>query len=78
VQVRNLRSAIKVALDFVSPEAVGECQQLREEFRYVVVGGGVCVCGVCVLGGGWGGGGGAAGGGVWCVCVCGEGGGEAS
>jgi hypothetical protein len=44
VQVRNLRSAIKVALDFVSPEAVGECQQLREEFRYVGEGCGVCVC----------------------------------
>ncbi|EFN51679.1 hypothetical protein CHLNCDRAFT_139911 [Chlorella variabilis] len=32
-QVRNLRSSIKVALDFVSPEAVGECMVLREEFR---------------------------------------------
>lgn len=33
LQVRNLRSSIKVALDFVSPDAVGECLELRQEFR---------------------------------------------
>ncbi|KAK9275007.1 hypothetical protein L1049_022264 [Liquidambar formosana] len=32
-QVRNLKSCIKVALDFVSPENVGECIRLSEEFR---------------------------------------------
>lgn len=32
-QVRNLRSSIKVALDFVSPDAVHECLELRGEFR---------------------------------------------
>ncbi|CAK9311523.1 unnamed protein product [Citrullus colocynthis] len=32
-QVRNLKSCIKVALDFVSPENVGECIHLTEEFR---------------------------------------------
>ncbi|KAF5805697.1 putative transcription factor C2H2 family [Helianthus annuus] len=32
-QVRNLKSCIKVALDFVSPENVGECIQLTEDFR---------------------------------------------
>jgi len=32
-QVRNLRSSIKVALDFVSPDALEECRELREEFR---------------------------------------------
>ncbi|GFZ01072.1 transcription factor jumonji (jmjC) domain-containing protein [Actinidia rufa] len=32
-QVRNLKSCIKVALDFVSPENVGECNRLAEEFR---------------------------------------------
>ncbi|XP_061372854.1 lysine-specific demethylase JMJ27 [Gastrolobium bilobum] len=32
-QVRNRQSCIKVALDFVSPENVGECLQLTEEFR---------------------------------------------
>ncbi|XP_068306087.1 lysine-specific demethylase JMJ29-like [Pyrus communis] len=32
-QVRNLKSCIKVALDFVSPENVGECFQMTEEFR---------------------------------------------
>ncbi|KAK6157984.1 hypothetical protein DH2020_005298 [Rehmannia glutinosa] len=32
-QVRNLKSCIKVALDFVSPENVGSCFQLTEEFR---------------------------------------------
>ncbi|KAG2664810.1 hypothetical protein I3760_16G101300 [Carya illinoinensis] len=32
-QVRNLESCIKVALDFVSPENVGECIRLTEEFR---------------------------------------------
>ncbi|XP_021735438.1 lysine-specific demethylase JMJ25-like isoform X1 [Chenopodium quinoa] len=32
-QVRNLKSCIKVALDFVSPENVGECMRLAGEFR---------------------------------------------
>ncbi|CAH9109939.1 unnamed protein product [Cuscuta europaea] len=32
-QVRNLKSCIKVALDFVSPENVPECMRLTEEFR---------------------------------------------
>ncbi|CAA6666617.1 unnamed protein product [Spirodela intermedia] len=32
-QVRNLKSCIKVALDFVSPENVDECIRLTEEFR---------------------------------------------
>ncbi|XP_027364241.1 lysine-specific demethylase JMJ25-like [Abrus precatorius] len=32
-QVRNLKSCIKVALDFVSPENIGECFHLTEEFR---------------------------------------------
>ncbi|KAI3439018.1 hypothetical protein D9Q98_001430 [Chlorella vulgaris] len=36
-QVRNLRSAIKVALDFVTPEAVGECTELRDEFRRAAI-----------------------------------------
>ncbi|TKY47316.1 Lysine-specific demethylase JMJ25 [Spatholobus suberectus] len=32
-QVRNLKSCIKVALDFVSPENIQECIRLTEEFR---------------------------------------------
>ncbi|XP_043702150.1 lysine-specific demethylase JMJ25-like [Telopea speciosissima] len=32
-QVRNLKSCIKVAMDFVSPENVGECFRLTDEFR---------------------------------------------
>lgn len=32
-QVRNLKSCMKVALDFVSPENVSECVRLTEEFR---------------------------------------------
>ncbi|XP_043693874.1 lysine-specific demethylase JMJ25-like [Telopea speciosissima] len=32
-QVRNLKSCIKVAMDFVSPENVGECFRLADEFR---------------------------------------------
>ncbi|CAM8979156.1 unnamed protein product [Rhodiola kirilowii] len=32
-QVRNVKSCIKVALDFVSPENIGECIRLAEEFR---------------------------------------------
>ncbi|XP_020550775.1 lysine-specific demethylase JMJ25-like isoform X2 [Sesamum indicum] len=32
-QVRNLKSCIKVALDFVSPENLGECIRLTEGFR---------------------------------------------
>ncbi|XP_047078912.1 lysine-specific demethylase JMJ25-like [Lolium rigidum] len=37
-QVRNLKSCIKVALDFVSPENVQECIRLTEEFRLLPVG----------------------------------------
>ncbi|XP_058774973.1 lysine-specific demethylase JMJ29-like [Vicia villosa] len=36
-QVRNLKSCTKVALDFVSPENVGECFRLTEEFRKLPV-----------------------------------------
>ncbi|PIA28769.1 hypothetical protein AQUCO_06700052v1 [Aquilegia coerulea] len=32
-QVRNLKSCLKVAVDFVSPENINECIQLTEEFR---------------------------------------------
>ncbi|KAE8803556.1 Lysine-specific demethylase 3B [Hordeum vulgare] len=32
-QVRNLKSCMKVAMDFVSPENVGECVKLTDEFR---------------------------------------------
>ncbi|XP_024373444.1 lysine-specific demethylase JMJ27 isoform X3 [Physcomitrium patens] len=32
-QVRNLKSCIKVALDFVSPENVSQCVDLTEQFR---------------------------------------------
>ncbi|XP_074277254.1 lysine-specific demethylase JMJ26-like [Silene latifolia] len=32
-QVRNLKSCIKVAMDFVSPENVHECVRLTDEFR---------------------------------------------
>ncbi|XP_054808574.1 lysine-specific demethylase JMJ26-like isoform X2 [Prosopis cineraria] len=32
-QVRNLKSCIKVALDFVSPESIHECIRLTQEFR---------------------------------------------
>ncbi|KAK4261918.1 hypothetical protein QN277_004853 [Acacia crassicarpa] len=32
-QVRNLKSCIKVALDFVSPESIDECFRLTQEFR---------------------------------------------
>jgi len=32
-QVRNLRSCIKIALDFVSPESLDQCLILREEMR---------------------------------------------
>ncbi|XWS68469.1 hypothetical protein CRYUN_Cryun04dG0093000 [Craigia yunnanensis] len=32
-QVWNIKSCIKVALDFVSPENVGECVRLTDEFR---------------------------------------------
>ncbi|KAM0867137.1 hypothetical protein ACQ4PT_042187 [Festuca glaucescens] len=32
-QVRNLKSCMKVALDFVSPENVQQCMRLTEEFR---------------------------------------------
>ncbi|KAK0594289.1 hypothetical protein LWI29_023474 [Acer saccharum] len=32
-QVRNLKSCTKIAMDFVSPENVGECFRLTEEFR---------------------------------------------
>nr|CAB3448521.1 unnamed protein product [Digitaria exilis] len=37
-QVRNLKSCIKVALDFVSPENVQECIRLTEEFRLLPAG----------------------------------------
>ncbi|KAK2376099.1 lysine-specific demethylase JMJ25 [Trifolium repens] len=36
-QVRNLKSCTKVALDFVSPENVGECVRLTEEIRKLPV-----------------------------------------
>ncbi|KAK2408432.1 lysine-specific demethylase JMJ25 [Trifolium repens] len=36
-QVRNLKSCTKVALDFVSPENVGQCFHLTEEFRKLPV-----------------------------------------
>ncbi|XP_039690605.1 lysine-specific demethylase JMJ25 [Medicago truncatula] len=36
-QVRNLKSCTKVALDFVSPENVGECFRLTEEIRKLPV-----------------------------------------
>ncbi|XP_061996465.1 lysine-specific demethylase JMJ29-like isoform X2 [Rosa rugosa] len=32
-QVRNLKSCIKVSVEFVSPENVGECLRLTDEFR---------------------------------------------
>ncbi|KAM0928497.1 hypothetical protein ACQ4PT_002515 [Festuca glaucescens] len=32
-QVRNLKSCVKVALDFVSPESIDECVKLTKEFR---------------------------------------------
>ncbi|XP_019149745.1 PREDICTED: lysine-specific demethylase JMJ25-like isoform X2 [Ipomoea nil] len=32
-QVRNLKSCLKVAVDFVSPENIHECMRLTEEFR---------------------------------------------
>eukprot|EP00250_Pteridium_aquilinum_P003320 c13641_g1_i2 orf=925-3969(+) len=34
-QVRNLKSCIKVAMDFVSPENLQECMRLTEEFRFL-------------------------------------------
>ena len=37
-QVRNLRSCIKVALDFVAPEHVGHCVRLTEELRQLPAG----------------------------------------
>ncbi len=37
VQVRNLRSCIKVAIDFVSPESVAECLQLTQERRVLTL-----------------------------------------
>jgi lysine-specific demethylase 3 len=36
-QVRNVRSCIKTALDYVSPESVGECMKLREEIRRLAI-----------------------------------------
>ncbi|KAF5728904.1 hypothetical protein HS088_TW21G01058 [Tripterygium wilfordii] len=36
-QVRNLKSCTKVAADFVSPENIGECLRLTEEFRRLPV-----------------------------------------
>jgi lysine-specific demethylase 3 len=35
--VRNLRSCTKVALDFVSPQSVQQCMQLRQEMRALSV-----------------------------------------
>ena len=32
-QVRNLRSCLKVAVDFVSPESVGECLSMARQLR---------------------------------------------
>lgn len=34
-QVQNLRSCIKVAEDFVTPENIGHCLKLTQEFRYL-------------------------------------------
>ena len=34
-QVRNLKSCIKVALDFVSPENLQECIQLNQDYRLI-------------------------------------------
>lgn len=34
-QVRNLKSCIKVAMDFVSPENLQHCMRLTEEFRFL-------------------------------------------
>jgi lysine-specific demethylase 3 len=32
-QVRNLRSCIKVAMDFVSPESLGQCEHMAQALR---------------------------------------------
>lgn len=32
-QVRNLRSCVKVAVDFVSPESIGECLAMAHQLR---------------------------------------------
>lgn len=37
-QVRNLKSCVKVALDFVSPESIDECVKLTKEFRRLPLG----------------------------------------
>ncbi|GAQ79928.1 transcription factor jumonji (jmjC) domain-containing protein [Klebsormidium nitens] len=37
-QVRNLKSCVKVAVDFVSPENVDQCMALTEEFRALPAG----------------------------------------
>ncbi|KAI3903092.1 hypothetical protein MKW92_005673, partial [Papaver armeniacum] len=34
-QVRNLKSCLKVAIDFVSPESIQECMRLAEELRFL-------------------------------------------
>ncbi|MCO5581280.1 hypothetical protein L7F22_035159 [Adiantum nelumboides] len=34
-QVRNLKSCIKIAMDFVSPENLQHCMRLTEEFRFL-------------------------------------------
>ena len=34
-QVRNLHSCIKIAEDFVSPENVGHCIRMMQEFRHL-------------------------------------------
>lgn len=33
VQVRNLKSCVKVAVDFLAPESVGQAVQFAQEFR---------------------------------------------
>ena len=37
VQVRNLRGCLKVAIDFVAPESVGQCLRLTEERRLLAL-----------------------------------------
>ena len=33
LQVRNLKGCLKVAIDFVAPESIGQCLRLSEERR---------------------------------------------
>ena len=37
VQVRNLKGCLKVAIDFVAPESIGQCLRLSEERRLLAV-----------------------------------------